>query len=250
MAKPPKTSVETAGLRAELQKALRGVLPGTNKSIGSFRWGVYAFFDYDSEPIYVGQTYEGLSSRIGRHLTNQRTDAVAMSVLDPFEVYKIRMYPLPDIDHVRKNIVVDGSRKKNPEFDPAKDRLNRLELAVFNRCLADSRFAAVLNEKDPSPAALFGDLPQFSEAIIVSDDIARFRSHPDVRIARRAQTIARLAQVISERQVSVGLRRSLVTQAKRLQYLAVMQFGAHGGASSVPVKNASDPEKDEIDEIA
>jgi excinuclease UvrABC nuclease subunit len=51
--------------------------------VGNFKWGVYAFFDYDGEPIYIGQTKEQLRTRIRRHLTNQRTDAVAMSVLDP-----------------------------------------------------------------------------------------------------------------------------------------------------------------------
>ena len=63
--------------------------------VGNFRWGVYAFFDYDGEPIYVGQTNERLRTRIRRHLTNQRTDAVAMSVLDPFEVFEIELWPLP-----------------------------------------------------------------------------------------------------------------------------------------------------------
>src|SRR5689334_4795424 len=56
------------------------------KKIGSAKHGVYAFFDYEEEPIYVGQTKERLRGRVGRHLTNQRTDAVAMNVLDPFEV--------------------------------------------------------------------------------------------------------------------------------------------------------------------
>ena len=51
--------------------------------VGNFKWGVYAVFDYDGEPIYIGQTKEQLRTRIRRHLTNQRTDAVAMSVLDP-----------------------------------------------------------------------------------------------------------------------------------------------------------------------
>ena len=66
-----------------------------NVKIGNFKWGVYAFFDYDGEPIYVGQTNEKLRTRIRRHLTNQRTDAVAMSVLDPFEVFEIEVWPLP-----------------------------------------------------------------------------------------------------------------------------------------------------------
>ncbi len=31
--------------------------------VGNYRWGVYAFFDYDGEPIYVGQTNERLRTR-------------------------------------------------------------------------------------------------------------------------------------------------------------------------------------------
>ena len=48
----------------------------------------------------MGQTKEKVSGRIGRHLTNQRTDAVAMSVLDPFEVYDIEVHPLPQYQDV------------------------------------------------------------------------------------------------------------------------------------------------------
>jgi hypothetical protein len=40
------------------------------------RWGCYAFYDYDGEPIYVGQTNERLRTRVRRHLTNQRTDGL------------------------------------------------------------------------------------------------------------------------------------------------------------------------------
>jgi hypothetical protein len=73
--------------------------PGANgKKIGNAKWGVYAFYDYDGEPIYVGQTYESLRQRIGRHLTNQRTDAVAMNVLDPFEVAEVEVWPLWDLE--------------------------------------------------------------------------------------------------------------------------------------------------------
>ncbi len=55
-------------------------------------------FDHGGEPIYVGQTNEQLRVRIRRHLTNQRTDAVAMKVLDPFEVFEIEIWPLPDFE--------------------------------------------------------------------------------------------------------------------------------------------------------
>lgn len=238
----PRPSPETEELRKALQAAYRIEWKDTGKPVGSFRWGVYAFFDYDHEPIYVGQTYEGLSSRVGRHLTNQRTDAVAMSVLDPFEVMVVRFYPLPEFDHVTKYLYEGSSRRNNPEFPPAKAALNSLELGVFRECISTSAFGAVLNEKDPAAvAAAFTS--DFLEARIVSDAVATFRSHPDVRLARRAQTIARLAQVISERQVSQGLRRTLLTQSKRLQLLADRQFAAHGGTSSVPKKGEDDVEE-------
>lgn len=53
---------------------------------------------------------------------------------------------------------------------------------------------------------------------IVSERVRELRSHPDFRIARRSLIISRLAQVISERKG--GLRRVLLTQAKRLKWLA------------------------------
>ena len=55
---------------------------------------------------------------------------------------------------------------------------------------------------------------------VIPDSIYRQRKHPDIRIARRASTIASLARVISERKVSKGLRQTLLTQARRLERLA------------------------------
>ena len=63
-------------------------------------------------------------------------------------------------------------------------------------------------------------LPKSVRARIVPEWIYKLRHHSDVRIARRADTIARLAKVISERQVQPGLRQTLLTQARRLEHLA------------------------------
>lgn len=80
---------ETEDLRRNLADFLDSdffdPIMGKAMKVGNFKWGVYAFFDYDGEPIYIGQTNEMLRTRIRRHLTDQRTDAVAMSVLDPFD---------------------------------------------------------------------------------------------------------------------------------------------------------------------
>lgn len=183
--------------------------PGEQKprTLGSFKWGVYAFYDYDNEPIYVGQTKESLGARIRRHLTNQRTDAVAMSVLDPFEVYKIVVYPLAELQHT----------SSNPR---ANAKLNALERSVHDEAIEKSRFHAILNEKEPPTSSVKVKIPRSHEGIIISEEVKKIREHPDIRIARRAQTIARLAKVISERKVKKALRNVLLTQAKRLAWLA------------------------------
>ncbi|MGA3007859.1 MAG: GIY-YIG nuclease family protein [Opitutaceae bacterium] len=212
-ATPPRVEVDNvaglpediAAIRAEISKFF-AVLDEKGRKVGGSVHGVYAFYDYDREPIYVGQTYEGLRARIGRHLTNQRTDAVAMNVLDPFEVAEIEIWPL------------DDEMVKIPEVERL-EYLNRAEFTVFEKVLGESALSAVLNEKSIAPRAQI-KLPKSYRQRIIPDEIYRQRKHPDVRIARRASTIAALARVISERDVSKGLRRTLLTQARRLERLA------------------------------
>jgi len=230
---------ETADLRLNLTALLDTEFPnsvtGEMLKVGNFKWGVYAFFDYDGEPIYVGQTNEMLRTRIRRHLTNQRTDAVAMSVLDPFEVLEIEVWPLPEFQET------DGKNKN------AKAHLDALEKLIYQKCLDASRFDAVLNEKDPPVPTLNISEPPSFRAGIVSDDVLAIRRHPDVRIGRRALIIARLAQVISERKVQGGLRRVLITQAKRLEWLAERRFVGLGGAATVAIEDGPDQAEDDED---
>lgn len=194
---------DVASIRKEISAFFASVDDG-GKKIGNSKWGVYAFYDYDGEPIYVGQTFEGLGGRIGRHLTNQRTDAVAMNVLDPFEVAEIRVWPM-DLSHLDEN--------------KQKEHLDRAEFTLFQKVIRESKLGAVLNEKPPRPAQLI-QLPKSYGRRIIPEDIFPHRKHPDIRIARRASTIASLARVISERKVSKGLRQTLLTQARRLERLA------------------------------
>ena len=56
--------------------------------------------------------------------------------------------------------------------------------------------------------------------ILEDDKERRKREHPDIRLARRARTIANLARVISERKVKIGIRVTLWRQARRLEKLA------------------------------
>lgn len=222
---------ETEDLRTNLAKYLDSLFldPSGNKmKVGNYKWGVYAFFDYDGEPIYVGQTNEKLRTRIRRHLTNQRTDAVAMSVLDPFEVFEIEVWPLPEF-------------QKTPGTDSsAGQHLDALERLITQNAIEESEFKAILNEKDPPAGTLVVIAPPSFRSRIVSDRVYELRSHPDFRIARRALIISRLAQVISERKVQGGLRRVLLAQAKRLEWLAQRRYEALGGAMSVAKEGDDD----------
>lgn len=175
------------------------------RRVGDCKHGVYLFVDYDGEPIYVGQTREKLRTRIRRHLTNQRTDAVAMRVLDPFEVAEIEMWPFWELDGLPQSEI--------------KEALQKAEFTVYQAALQDSQFNAVLNEGE-IPAADTIVLPESVRGTILPVGSRRQREHPDIRLARRARTTADLARVISERRVGTGIRRTLWVQAQRLEFLA------------------------------
>ena len=200
---PPE---EVVAIRQALDELLNS-RDDDGRRIGDAKAGIYCFYDYDAEPIYVGQTYERLRVRIRRHLTNQRTDAVAMNVLDPFEVAEIEIWPF-------------WSFQNKPSNDAEiKSTLNSAEFTVYQKVLEESIFDAVLNEAPVIPADKIA-LPESVKGRIVPSPIYERRKHPDIRIARRAMTLAKLAQVISERQVRPGLRNTLLTQARRLEHLA------------------------------
>lgn len=233
MTQPP---FETRELRAKLVEFLDtrwdDPITGLPFPVGNYKYGVYAFFDYDGEPIYVGQTNERLRTRIRRHLTNQRTDAVAMKVLDPYEVFEIEVWPLPAFQN-------------HSGTDPlARAHLNWLEYDVFQHLLGLSHFNAVLNEREPPPQVVPEGMiftrPQSFRGRVVSDAVFELRKHSDTRIARRAETLSLLAKVISERQVQVGLRRTLLTQAKRLAWLADRRLTDFAGMPD----EAEEPERE------
>lgn len=191
------------------------------------RWGVYAFYDYDGEPIYVGQTNERLRTRVQRHLTNQRTDAVAMRVLDVFEVAELAIYPVWELE-------------TTPRTDlEARSHLNASEYSAYLDAIDTSRYKAILNEVIP-PVSTRVPLPPVLRRSLVSAETRAIRGHPDTRIARRSETIARLAAVAHERgEVSDGLRRVLVIQAIRLAHLSASRLAEVEGRAQ-PLADAID----------
>ena len=97
-----------------------------------------------------------------------------MNVLDPFEVFEIEVYPLPEYQRVNSN---------HPDFKEAKKHLDALEYYVHQKAIAESKFKAILNEKDPDPPKVSVALPKPVQGAVVSAEAIKLRSHPDVRIA-------------------------------------------------------------------
>lgn len=227
--------LETATLRrllaAFLDTSVKDPITEAQIKIGSYKWGVYAFYDWDNEPIYVGQTCETLRTRIRRHLTNQRTDAVAMNVLDPFEVQSLKVWPIPDLQQTGSNAA-------------AKARLNSLEYSVFCQAIKASKFTAILNEKEPLYRGPTEPIPNSYSGQLVSDQVRELRGHDDIRLARRAAVLSRLAQVIVERKVNRGLRKALLTQARRITWLAEQRLA---GYASEDGSETSDQERSKDD---
>jgi hypothetical protein len=57
---------------------------------------VYILCDLDEVPLYVGQSVDGIRSRVARHLTSARSDIIANRQLDVWEVAFVWTYPVKD----------------------------------------------------------------------------------------------------------------------------------------------------------
>lgn len=56
--------------------------------------GVYVLCDLDEVPIYVGQSKDGIRTRVARHLTSARSDIIANRQIDVWEIAYVWAYPI------------------------------------------------------------------------------------------------------------------------------------------------------------
>ena len=117
-----------------------------------------------------------------------------MNVLDPFEVAEIEVFPFLELAH--------GPKRKTNIIKNESSRLSTApSTRYFQKVLAESALGAVLNEGEIAKQEPI-ELPESHRCTIIPSELFDRRKHPDVRIARRASTVANLARVISERDVS------------------------------------------------
>jgi hypothetical protein len=139
----------------------------------------------------------------------------------PIEVAEVELHPAEDtrlLPKAEKTAAIDA-----------------LEYSVYLATIERSKYYATLPPVIPRI-----ELPSSNRFPLVPDDMREDREHPDVRIARRAETLTRVAAVAHERgEVSSGLRRVIVIQAVRFADLAAARL-AYAESRSRPAPTAID----------
>lgn len=156
------------------RKALRGL---TNQI------GCYALCDLDEIPIYVGQSVDGIRSRVNRHLTSARSDIIANRQVDVWEIAYVWAYPV----------------EKRVDIQPLED-------ALFHHFHSKS---PLMNGKVP-PVSTRIEVPEPLQRlqVMASQEIEEKRD-PALRLPRQAehysQIVGHFLAVKNSREIAVAM---------------------------------------------
>lgn len=134
----------------------RGVRTLTNEI------GCYVLCDLDQVPIYVGQSVDGIRSRVNRHLTSARSDIIANRQIDVWEIAWVWAYPVKD-----------------------KTEISALEDMLFHQFHSKS---ALMNGKVPKKGTGRGKPPEpFQRIQVMPDAEIAEKKDPALRLPRQAE---------------------------------------------------------------
>jgi hypothetical protein len=86
--------------------------------------GVYALCDLDEVPVYVGQSVDGIRTRVRRHLSSARSDVIANRQIDVWEIAYVWAWPVE-----RKEDVSVLEKHLYQKFDVGSALMNGKALA-------------------------------------------------------------------------------------------------------------------------
>lgn len=152
--------------------------------------GVYALCDLDGQPIYVGQSVDGIRNRVRRHLTSARSDVIANRQIDVWEIAFVWAWPVAEIDQVQP-----------------------LEDAVFQHFDAQQR---LMNGKSLSGAGQDVLWPAKQQIQVIEEADRRLRLDPAQRLPRQIQQYNLLVDYILTVKDAAHLKRSLAAHFDRL----------------------------------
>jgi hypothetical protein len=147
--------------------------------------GVYALCDLDGVPIYIGQSTDGIRTRVRRHLTSARSDVIANRQLDIWEISEVWGWPLP------------GAQTAD---------INKLEHYLIH---LHNDSSPLVNGDIPPRSAVVPTVPDKQAVQIMPDEEIEERKDPDRRLPRQLESMVSLFSHILEVKNNVHQRRML-----------------------------------------
>lgn len=139
-------------------------LPYRRKAVRTLtnKIGCYVLCDLDNVPIYVGQSVDGIRSRVNRHLTSARSDIIANRQVDVWEIAFVWTFPVE-----------------------TREDIAPLENAIFHRYHPQS---ALMNGKVPfQPPRKFKIPEPFQRVQVMADAEIEEKRDPALRLPRQAE---------------------------------------------------------------
>jgi hypothetical protein len=147
--------------------------------------GCYVLCDLDRVPIYVGQSTEGIRSRVRRHLTSARSDIIANRQIDVWEIAWVLAYPV----------------EQEAEIAP-------LESILFHE--ANDR-SVLMNGSMPKRIAGTAAAPNPAQVVqVMADDEIAEKRQPALRLTRQSehysQIIAHFLSVKNSKEIARAMQ--------------------------------------------
>lgn len=155
--------------------------------------GCYVLCDLDQVPIYVGQSTDGIRSRVNRHLTSARSDIIANRQVDVWEIAWVWAYPVTD-----KSMIGPLEEALFRHFHAASALMNG---KVLKTPKEDYFSAPPPNVEVPKPAQIVQ---------VMSDAEIQEKLDPAMRLPRQAehysQIVGHFLAVKNSKEIAVAIQ--------------------------------------------
>ena len=169
--------------------------------------GVYVLVDLDGVPLYVGQSRDGIRSRVRRHLTSARSDIIANRQLDVWEVAYVWAYPVE-----------------------SKDEISSLEAKLFHHF--DPKSKLVNGSVPPKPVDQSRPPKPKQKVQIMRSEEIQSRKQPAHRLPRQANHYAELVAHFLEVKQSKQIGKAMEAHFQRLNRYHAELLGIARSAES------------------
>ena len=154
--------------------------------------GVYSLCDLDNVKIYVGQSVDGIRTRVRRHLTSARSDVIANRLVDVWEVAFVIAWPMPN---------------------STNDDITNVESYLFHQYNSQ---VPLMNGSVPLEPTVVPDIPDEQVIQVLPDAEIELRKLPSLRLPRQISQFQSLFEHILEVKNNEQQRRALVAHFDRL----------------------------------